>query len=113
MILIVSILNVLNYFEKPVNFLARNIKEFTHLLKTTEKLYLCTNIFLMKLLLITFILLGLGIAGIAIKLWAKKDGNFAGTCASQNPMLNKNGEACGFCGRTPDQVSDCNEPQHS
>lgn len=67
----------------------------------------------MKLLLITFILLGLCIAGIGVKIWAKKDGKFAGTCASQNPMLNKNGEACGFCGKTPDQFSDCNEPQHS
>ncbi|PKQ43940.1 membrane or secreted protein [Confluentibacter flavum] len=67
----------------------------------------------MKLLLITFLLLGLGIAGIAIKIWGKKDGKFSGTCASQNPMLNKNGEACGFCGKTPEQFSDCNEPQHS
>lgn len=67
----------------------------------------------MKLLLITFILLGLGIAGIAIKIWAKKDGKFAGTCASQNPMLNKNGDACGFCGKTPDQFKDCNETQHA
>ena len=67
----------------------------------------------MKLLLITLVLLGLGIAGIAIKLWAKKDGEFAGTCASQNPMLNKNGEPCGFCGKAPDQFKDCNDFQHS
>ena len=67
----------------------------------------------MKLLLLTLGLLALAIAGIAIKLWAKKDGEFAGTCASQNPMLNKEGEACGFCGNTPDQFKDCNEPQHS
>ena len=67
----------------------------------------------MKLFLITLVLLGLGIAGIAIKIWAKKDGKFAGTCASQNPALNKNGESCGFCGKTPDQFSDCNEPQHA
>ena len=75
-------------------------------------LYLCTNSIQMKLLLITFLLIGIAIAGIAIKLWAKKDGEFAGTCASQNPMLNKDGEACGFCGRTPDQFSDCSEPEH-
>ncbi|HAI19864.1 MAG TPA: membrane or secreted protein, partial [Xanthomarina gelatinilytica] len=31
----------------------------------------------MKLLFITLILLGLAIAGIAIKLWTKKDGKFA------------------------------------
>ncbi|MCB0461534.1 MAG: membrane or secreted protein [Flavobacteriaceae bacterium] len=67
----------------------------------------------MKLLLITLVILALCIAGIAIKLWAKKDGQFAGTCASQNPMLNKDGEACGFCGRTPDQFKDCNDPKHS
>ena len=67
----------------------------------------------MKLILITFILLGLGIAGIAIKLWAKKDGKFAGTCASQNPMLNKNLESCSMCGRTPDQFENCDEPQDS
>ncbi|TCK67301.1 hypothetical protein DFQ05_1075 [Winogradskyella wandonensis] len=67
----------------------------------------------MKLLLITLGLLLLAIAGIAIKIWAKKDGKFAGTCASQNPMLNKEGEACGFCGKTPDQFDSCSEPQHS
>ncbi|MGB1309484.1 MAG: membrane or secreted protein [Oceanihabitans sp.] len=66
----------------------------------------------MKLLAITILLLALAIAGIAIKLWAKKDGEFAGTCASQNPMLNQEGEACGFCGKTPDQFKDCNDPQH-
>jgi hypothetical protein len=67
----------------------------------------------MKLLLITIVLLGLGIAGIAIKIWAKKGGKFAGTCASQNPMLNKDGESCGFCGKTPEQFSTCDEPKHS
>lgn len=67
----------------------------------------------MKLLVITLILLGLAIAGIAIKIWAKKDGKFAGTCASQNPKLNKNGEPCSFCGKTSDEFKDCDEPQHS
>ena len=67
----------------------------------------------MKLLLLTLGLLALGFAGIAIKIWAKKDGKFAGTCASQNPMLNKDGEACGFCGKTPDQFENCNEPEHT
>ncbi len=66
----------------------------------------------MELLLITFGLLLLGVAGISIKLWAKKDGKFAGTCASQSPFLNKEGEACGFCGKTPDQFESCNETSH-
>ncbi|MGF1557016.1 membrane or secreted protein [Paucihalobacter sp.] len=67
----------------------------------------------MELLLITIVLLALAVGGIAIKIWAKKDGKFAGTCASQSPYLNKEGESCGFCGKTPDQFENCNEPKHS
>lgn len=67
----------------------------------------------MKLILITLALLGLAVAGIAIKIWAKKDGKFAGTCASQNPFLNKEGESCGFCGKTPDQFDNCTEEVHT
>lgn len=65
----------------------------------------------MKLLIITIVLLGLAFAGIAIKIWAKKDGKFAGTCASQNPYLNKSGEPCSFCGKMPDETKDCNDSQ--
>lgn len=57
----------------------------------------------MKLLLLTLGLLGLGVAGIAIKIWAKKDGEFEGTCASNNPLITKEGEACGYCGAEPDE----------
>lgn len=67
----------------------------------------------MKLLLITLALLLIAIAGIAIKLWAKKDGEFAGTCASQSPFLNKDGENCSFCGKTPDQFANCKEESHN
>lgn len=61
----------------------------------------------MELLLITLVLLALSVAGIAIKIWAKKDGKFAGTCASQSPFLNKDGEACGMCGKMPEEMGDC------
>lgn len=57
----------------------------------------------MKLLVLTIGLLALAFAGIAIKIWSKKDGKFAGTCASQNPYLNKDGEACGYCGKLPQE----------
>jgi hypothetical protein len=67
----------------------------------------------MDLLLITLGLLGIAIAGISIKLWTQKDGKFAGTCASQNPMLNKEGETCGFCGKTPEEYKDCSDPIHA
>ncbi len=66
----------------------------------------------MKLFLLTIGLLLLAVAGIAIKLWAKKDGKFAGTCASQNPVLNKTGEPCGFCGKPAEDFGTCDKPEH-
>ena len=60
------------------------------------------DVFLSTLLLaITF--LGIGFGGIAIKIWAKKDGKFAGTCASNSPFLNEEGEVCSLCGALTDQ----------
>ncbi|NVJ63554.1 MAG: membrane or secreted protein [Flavobacteriaceae bacterium] len=56
----------------------------------------------MKLALLTIGILALAFAGIAIKIWGKKDGKFAGTCASQSPFLNKEGATCGYCGKIPD-----------
>ena len=49
------------------------------------------------------VLIGIGFAGIAIKILVKKDGEFAGTCASNSPFLNKEGEACSFCGALPEE----------
>ena len=57
----------------------------------------------MELALISIIILGFCILGISIKIWAKKDGEFSGTCASQNPYLNKEGEPCGYCGKSADE----------
>ena len=57
----------------------------------------------MKTVLISIALLALGIAGIAIKIWAKKDGKFEGTCASNNPLVTKDGEPCGYCGAEPSE----------
>jgi len=65
----------------------------------------------MKLILLTIALLALAFAGIAIKIWSKKDGKFAGTCASQSPFLNQDGEACGMCGKLPDEQGCRNEPE--
>ncbi len=60
----------------------------------------------MKLALLSILLLSLAFLGIAIKIWGKKDGKFAGTCASQSPFLNKEGEACSMCGKLPEE-QDC------
>lgn len=57
---------------------------------------------MLKLAIITIVLLALAFAGIAIKILLKKDGEFAGTCASNNPMLNEAGASCSVCGARPE-----------
>lgn len=63
----------------------------------------------MKLALLTIGLLGLAFAGIAIKIWAKKGGEFSGTCASNNPLLQEEGASCGICGARPEEK--CKNPE--
>lgn len=62
----------------------------------------------MEVILAAILLLGLAFAGIAIKILVKKDGQFSGTCASNSPFLNKQGEACGMCGAMPEEQ--CKKP---
>ena len=39
----------------------------------------------------------------AVKIWSKKDGEFAGTCASNSPYLNPEGDSCAICGAEPNE----------
>ena len=57
----------------------------------------------LTLFLLTIGFLTLVIIGIGIKILIRKNGEFSGTCASQNPFLNQEGEACGFCGALPEE----------
>ncbi|RLD26775.1 MAG: membrane or secreted protein [Bacteroidetes bacterium] len=58
----------------------------------------------MKLILLSIGLLALAFAGIAVKIIFKKEGKFAGTCASASPHLNKEGTGCSVCGSRPDEM---------
>ena len=53
--------------------------------------------------LITIFMLAFVFAGIGVKILLKKNGKFSGTCASQSPFLNKEGEACGICGASAEE----------
>ncbi|HVE61746.1 MAG TPA: hypothetical protein VNA26_08000 [Chitinophagaceae bacterium] len=55
----------------------------------------------MTVVLVSIVLLALAFAGIAIKILVKKNGTFAGTCSSNNPLLQGEGGACGICGAKP------------
>jgi hypothetical protein len=57
----------------------------------------------MKVIVISILLLALGFAGIAIKILLKKNGKFAGTCSSNNPLLQNEGGACGICGASSEE----------
>lgn len=64
----------------------------------------------------TTILLGIGFIGLffvfmSVRLLFIKDGQFKGTCASQNPYLNKEGATCGFCGRTMGEGEACGKDE--
>lgn len=65
----------------------------------------------MKLVLISIALVALAFAGIAIKIWAKKGGEFSGTCASNNPLLRDEGASCGICGARPEEK--CKNPEQA
>lgn len=54
----------------------------------------------MIVLLLTIGVLALFFILMSVRLIFLKNGEFKGTCASQSPFLNKEGEACGFCGKT-------------
>lgn len=54
----------------------------------------------MIVLLLTIGVLALFFTLMSVRLIFLKNGEFKGTCASQSPFLNKEGEACGFCGKT-------------
>lgn len=65
----------------------------------------------MAAVIAAILLLGIGFAGIAIKLILKKDGEFAGTCASNSPFLNEEGKPCSLCGAMPDEK--CQKPNEA
>ncbi len=62
------------------------------------------------------VLLGVGFIAMffilmSVRLILKKDGEFKGTCASQNPYLNKEGGTCGYCGKTVKSGDACGNPE--
>ena len=52
---------------------------------------------------ITIFMLAFVFAGIGVKILIKNNGKFSGTCASQSPFLNKEGESCSLCGASSEE----------
>lgn len=64
----------------------------------------------MTTVLLAIVLVAIFFIGMSVRLLLIKDGEFKGTCASQNPYLNKEGEACGYCGKTVTPGASCGNP---
>ncbi|MFT6053767.1 MAG: hypothetical protein ACJAS3_003415 [Roseivirga sp.] len=65
----------------------------------------------------TTLFLTLGLVGtffifMSVRLIFLKNGEFKGTCASQNPFLNKEGAPCGFCGKEMTAGESCGNPDN-
>jgi hypothetical protein len=50
--------------------------------------------------LLSVAIIGLAFALLAIRILLKKNGEFKGTCANNNPFMQKAGVTCGVCGKT-------------
>ncbi|EIM73682.1 hypothetical protein A3SI_17324 [Nitritalea halalkaliphila LW7] len=66
----------------------------------------------MTTLYLTLGLIGLFFAMMSVRLLFLKNGEFKGTCASQNPFLNKDGGTCSYCGKNVDADSSCGNPDN-
>lgn len=60
----------------------------------------------MLTLYITLGLVGLFFVLMSVRLIFLKNGEFKGTCASQNPFLKNEGSTCGYCGK---EVGSCDD----
>jgi hypothetical protein len=54
----------------------------------------------MAVVLISIGLVAIFFIFMSVRMLFLKNGEFRGTCASQSPWLNKEGAACGYCGKT-------------
>jgi hypothetical protein len=64
----------------------------------------------MTTVLLAIGLIALFFIGMSVRLIFLKNGEFKGTCASQNPYLKSEGGTCGYCGKS---VGSCENDEDS
>jgi hypothetical protein len=68
----------------------------------------------MAVFLLTFGIFALFFLLMSVRLLFIKNGEFRGTCATQNPMLAKEGITCGYCGKIVGEGDTaCGDPEKS
>ena len=61
----------------------------------------------MALFLFTLVIFAAFFALMSVRLFFVKNGEFRGTCATQNPLLAREGIVCGYCGKTVGEGEAC------
>jgi len=71
-----------------------------------DKAYLCSKSsdIMLPVLIVSIALVIIAFALFSVRLLFLKKGEFRGTCATNNPMLQKEGAVCGVCGRKPGEA---------
>lgn len=54
---------------------------------------------MLKVILLAVVFVGLAILLFSVRILLIKNGQFKGTCANNNPFMQKQGVTCGVCGR--------------
>jgi hypothetical protein len=54
---------------------------------------------MLKIILLAIVFVALAFVLFAIRILLIKDGQFKGTCANNNPYMQKQGVTCGVCGK--------------
>ena len=62
-------------------------------------------------ILLSIVLITLCMMGISIKILIKKNGEFSGTCASNNPFLKNDSGKCSYCGASSKE--ECKNEENS
>lgn len=58
---------------------------------------------MIPVIVVSILIVMLAFASFSVRLIFKKNSEFRGSCASNNPFLKKEGVVCGVCGRKNDE----------
>ena len=67
----------------------------------------------MQTVLLALLIVGLAVVGLSLRILLVKDGEFRGTCSSNNPMLKDKVGNCTVCGSKPGEACQGDEDDGS
>jgi hypothetical protein len=71
--------------------------------------FVLNNVLMLPVLIASVVLVLAGFFLFSLRLLFVRGGEFRGGCASNNPMLQKEGAVCGVCGRKASDMANCDQ----